>query len=224
MRRRARLRSKLRHDHDVEELEELLEQAGPGPAAEEKAAEEAKEDATKSAPADVAKQDPSAAGVLALQKTAGNRAVGAMLSRWPVLGTQQLAQWPKEPQLILDDTVIPLESFQEQVRNPTTAVGAGSTAPRDEDLKGPGDIVVAIKMGKYSPDLFQRSLKGNGYKTVQIVMPTKDGKGFRIILADVLISSYSVGASGAHDNAPYESLTLSFKKREFSQDPPPARR
>jgi type VI protein secretion system component Hcp len=216
MRRRARLRSKLRHDHDVEELEELLERAGPGPAAEEKAEAEAKEDATKSAPTDVAKQDPAAAGVLALQKTAGNRAVGSMLSRWPVFGTQLLAQWPKEPQIILDDTVIPIESLQEQAQNAGT-VGSGNANPPSST--GPGEVVVTLKMGKYSPDLFQQSLSGKGYKTVQIVFPTKDGKGVRFILTDVLISNYSI--SGGGSDAPFESIGLSFKKRELSHDPPP---
>ena len=42
--------------------------------------------------------------VLELQKTAGNRAVGAALARWglPWLPLAAAPQWPKEPQVIID--------------------------------------------------------------------------------------------------------------------------
>ena len=75
-----------------------------------------------------------------------------------------------------------------------------------------------LKMGKHSADLLLQATRGPGYKTVEIVIPTKDGKGIRFTLTDVLISNYSISSSS--DN-PLESLALNFKKREFSQDPPP---
>jgi Type VI secretion system effector, Hcp len=212
MGRRARLRSKLR-DEDVEELEELLEKTEPGPAAEEKAVEE------KAVEAEGA--DGPAARVLELQKAAGNRAVGAALARWPVFGAPQpVAQWPKHLEMVIDGkTVIPLESAQvgadRRLTNPT-ATGAERERPVDES----GEMVVTLKTGKWSTDLFRESLYGHGYKTVEIVFPGKDGKGFRVILTDVLISNYSVSGRG---DGPVDSIALNFKKREFSQDPPPAR-
>jgi type VI protein secretion system component Hcp len=139
-----------------------------------------------------------------------------------VFGAQQVAQWPKERQLILDGAVVPLESFQEQQRSMSPSSAAG--APSKDGGTGPGEIVVTIKQGKWSADLFRQSLSGSGYKTVELVVPGKDGKGIRIILSDVLISSYSVSDADGRGDAPLESLSLSFRKREFSQDPPPPRR
>ena len=194
-----------RRDEDVEELEELDRRAEPETAATEQAPDAA---------------GGPAARVLELQKSAGNRATTAALSRWPVFGAQQVAQWPKEHQLILDGTVVPLESFQEQQRSTSSAAGA----PSRDGGTGPGEIVVTIKQGKWSADLFRQSLSGSGYKTVELVVPGKDGKGIRIILRDVLISSYSVSDADGRGDAPLESLSLSFRKREFSQDPPPPRR
>ena len=48
--------------------------------------------------------------VLDLQKTAGNRATTAALSRWgfPWFPATAAPQWPKEPQVIIDGVVIPL--------------------------------------------------------------------------------------------------------------------
>jgi type VI secretion system secreted protein Hcp len=210
MGRRARLRSKLR-DEDVEELEQLLDKTEPGPAAEEQALEPTKEK-------DAA--DPTAR-VLELQKSAGNRATAAALARWPLFAAPQpVAQWPKQLEMVIDGkTVIPLESAQmgvdRRLTNPTGR-GVEQEKPVDES----GEMIVTLKSGKWSTDLFRESLHGRGYKTVEIVFPGKDGKGFRIVLADVLISSYSVSGQG---DGPVDSISLSFKKREFSQDPPPAR-
>lgn len=199
MGRRARMR-KLRE----EDLEELAEQLEVEP---EKA----------TALAQDTKQAPAVDKALELQKSAGNRAVGAMLSRWPGFGAPLIAQWPKEPQMIVDGTVITIESFQEGVQAHGTATGSSGTQNRT-GATGPGEIIVMLKMGKHSADLLLQATRGPGYKTVEIVIPTKDGKGIRFTLTDVQISNYSISGSGA---SPLESLALNFKKREFSQDPPP---
>ena len=75
-----------------------------------------------------------------------------------------------------------------------------------------------LKLGKHSSAFLLQASRGPGYKTVEIVIPTKDGKGIRFILTDVLISGYSVSKDS---DSPLESVSLNFKKREFSQDPPP---
>jgi len=197
MGRRARMR-KLRE----EDLEELAEQLEAEP---EKAAPQATKSAT------------TVDKALELQKTAGNRAVGAALSRWPGFGATLVAQWPKEPQMIVDGTVIPIESFQEGIQARGTATGTSGNQ-NNTGTTGPGEIIVTLKMGKHSADLLLQATRGPGYKTVEIVIPTKDGKGIRFTLTDVLISNYSISGGGA---SPLESLSLNFKKREFSQDPPP---
>ena len=222
MGRRARMRTKLREE-ELEELDERLEKTEPGPAAEEKADQE-KEVAQKTPGAPEAADGP-AARVLELQKTAGNRATGQALARWPMLGAPQpVAEWPKHLEMIIDGkTVIPIESAQlgnRQALTNATGTGADPEKPVDER----GELIVTLKQGDWSTGLFRESLYGRGFKTVEIVFPGKDGKGVRFILEDVLISSYSVSGHGGADlDSPMESLTLNFKKRTFSQDPPPKR-
>ena len=117
--------------------------------------------------------------------------------------------------MIVDGTVIPIESFQEGIQGG----GTGTSGNQNKTgATGPGEIIVTLKMGKHSADLLLQATRGPGYKTVEIVIPTKDGKGIRFTLTDVLISNYSISGGGA---SPLESLSLNFKKREFSQDPPP---
>ena len=209
MGRKARMR-RLRRD----ELDELLEQEQAEAAkAAPQAESEVEPDATKATPQD------SPARVLELQKTVGNRAVGAALSRWPVLGTAPLPQWPKEPQMIVDGTAIPIESYQEGIQASSTAGSStGGHRQNGPGATGPGEIVVMLKLGKHSSAFLMQASRGPGYKTVEIVIPTKDGKGIRFILTDVLISGYSVSKDS---DSPLESVSLNFKKREFSQDPPP---
>ena len=84
MGRRARMR-KLRE----EDLEELLEQDQGEPEPRRRRARPT--------------SAPAADKALELQKTAGNRAVGAALQRWPGCRAVPLvAKWPKEPQMIVD--------------------------------------------------------------------------------------------------------------------------
>jgi len=201
MGRRGRIR-RLRE----EDLEELLEQEEAEPA---------------KAPAKTAQQETPVARALELQKTAGNRATGAALARWPYLGLPQAtAQWPKEKQLILDDVVIPMESFADSVGNNRVALTPGSGTSKPNDATGEGEVVVTLKMGDWSSDLFKANVTGKHYKTVELVVPGKDGKGVRWILTDVMISGLDISSAG---DRPTQSLQLHFKKREFSQSPPPPR-
>ena len=222
MGRRARMRTKLREE-ELEELDERLETTEPGPAAEEKAEQE--KEAAQKTPGAPEAADGAAARVLELQKTVGNRATGQALARWPLFAAPQpVAQWPKHLEMVIDGkTVIPLESAQMGTeRHLTNATGTGVN--REKPVDETGEMVVTLKQGDWSSDLFREALYGRGFKMVEIVFPGKDGKGVRLILSDVLISSYSVsGHGGTGLDGPLESLTLNFKKREFSQDPPPPR-
>ena len=67
--------------------------------------------------------------VLDLQKTAGNRATTAALSRWGFPGFPATAAptWPKEPQVIIDGVVIPLEAWS-MAEGHNGARGAGPVA------------------------------------------------------------------------------------------------
>jgi hypothetical protein len=211
MGRKARMRKLLRE----EDLEELLEQAEP----------EAKEAiAAKAAES----EEGAAAKVLELQKTAGNRAVGAALDRWAQPWIPQAAQqqgtWPKEPQLIIDGKmVIPLESYSEGNRNITAgSTGSGEREPEKDRFTGPGEMHVVFTLDELAAELARATAEGKHYESVQIVVPFKDGNGIRWVLTDVLISGYQVsGATSGKE--PVVALTLSFKKRELLRTPPPRR-
>ncbi len=220
MARKARIR-KLREELD--ELEQLQHPSARDAVAEKDGDEKEKDEQPE--PAKALQHEDPVTRTLELQKAAGNKAVGATLARWPLLGASQpVAEWPKTLEMIIDGkTVIPLESAQlSNERNLTSATGRG--VERGSQLDVGGEIVVTLKQGKWSSELFRESLQGHGYKTVEIVFPGKDGKGVRVILEDVLITNYSVsGHGGADRDAPMESLALNFKTRTFSQDPPPKR-
>ena len=180
--------------------EELEEEQQLEPATEQKEAPAA----APAAPADRA---------LELQKTAGNRAVGAALSRWglPWIPVTRAPQWPKEAQVIVDGTVIPLSSWSWANRGAGAGVGTGTGRGKAEF----NEIVVTTALGEHSTDLALSTAQGRHIKTVIIVVPGKDGKGVTITLTDVLISSYQISGD-------QESWSLSFGSKEFSQSPPPA--
>ena len=149
--------------------------------------------------------------VLELQKTAGNRATTAALSRWglPWFPATAAPQWPKEPQVIFDGVVIPLESFS---WSEGRSGSGGSTSPGAGQLN---DVTIMTTLGEHSTDLQLAAVQGRHFKTVVIVVPGKDGTGYTVTLTDGVISSYSISERN-------ESWALSFRKQEFSQSPPKA--
>ena len=150
--------------------------------------------------------------VLELQKTAGNRATTAALSRWgfPWFPATAAPQWPKEPQVIVDGKVIPLQSWSWSTHSPGT--GSGGTGAGKAHFDG---VNVTTAMGDHSAELALKTAEGQHIKTVLIVVPGKDGKGVTLTFTDVLIMSYSISGDA-------ESWSLSFATKEFSQSPPPA--
>jgi hypothetical protein len=148
--------------------------------------------------------------VLDLQKTAGNRAVGAALSRWglPWVPVAAAAQWPEEPQVVLDGVAIALDSF-------SWAEQGGGTGVTSPGAAQSNDVNVMTRLGDHSADLVRMASRGERIKTVIIVMPGKDGKGFTVTLHDVLITGYSISDK-------HESWSLNFAKKEFGQEPPKA--
>jgi type VI protein secretion system component Hcp len=210
MGRKARMRRLLRE----EDLEELLEQAEP--------------EAKQAVAAKAENEDAPAAKVLELQKTAGNRAVGAALDRWALpwipQAAQQQATWPKEPQLIIDGKmVIPLEAYSEGNQNTSVgSVGSSEREPEKDRFTGPGEMHVVFNLNELAAELARATAEGKHYDSVQIVVPFKDGNGIRWILTDVMISGYQVGSASSGKD-PVVALSLSFKKRELARTPPPKR-
>jgi hypothetical protein len=150
--------------------------------------------------------------VIDLQKTAGNRATTAALSRWGIAALPLAAapQWPKEPQVIVDGMVIKLESWGWAGQTPTTgagSVGAGRVQLNDANLQ--------TALGDHSSDLARKCTGGEPIKTLVVVVPGKDGKGVTFTFHDVIITSYSISGN-------QESWSINFRSKEFSETPPKA--
>ena len=154
--------------------------------------------------------EPIAAELLALQRSAGNRAVAAMLARdakAPPKPKEDKAAPPKPagPHVTIDGIgVIALESFQwGSHRGPG---GHGGGQPQVTEMQ------FTSKIGPHSNDLFRATLSGEA-RDAEIVYPTKDGE-LRIKLRGAMVSSYSV--SGGDKDA-MESWTLNFTGVEFKK-------
>jgi len=148
--------------------------------------------------------------VLDLQKTAGNRATTAALSRWGVPGIPATAapRWPKEAQVIIDGRVIPLQSWGSSHQSPISGSTGGEGVPLN-------DANLQTAVGEHSADLWRKAAEGVHIKTVVIVLPGKDGKGITFTFHDVLITGYSMSGQD-------ESWSINFAKKEFSTEPPKA--
>ena len=175
---RGRVRAKRRRRED--ELEEEREQV------QEAEAEPEQQAAAPPAPATLADK------ALDLQKTAGNRAVGAALDRWPrgavdraargqvaEGGAGRLRREARRPDQ-------ELERRQARARHRRRAGAARRTAATPE---GEGEIVIITEMGDYVVDLHKAALAGKAYGKVEIIVPGPNGTGIRVELDNVYIVS-----------------------------------
>lgn len=204
MRGRQRAKRKRRED-ELEEEHEPLQEAEP----EQKV----------SAPPSLADK------ALDLQKTAGNRAVGAALDRWALPWVPQtappVAKWPKEAQAVFDGKlVVPIQSVGELAQ--TQAVGGRSGQAKHGDPEGEGELVIVAAIGDHIVVLHKAMLEGKTYGKVEIIIPGPNGTGVRYELENVYITSYST-SSDPHGGGGTQSYQLSYSKRKFSNTPPPPR-
>jgi hypothetical protein len=193
----------------------------PDPAAEKAQAEEEKtQDGHPEAEHGAAGGGGPHAQLLELQKTAGNRAVGAMLDRLSHDATHAAPSggggWPKEKQIFFDGTGVPLESVNLGVVS-ATQPGSGARAPKPDEFGGPGEISVVLPAGGWLNDLSRAFERGDPYETVEIVVPAAGGGGIRLILTAVAISGFASSGGGEH---PLATVTLKFAQRTVSQKPP----
>jgi hypothetical protein len=210
-------RRRKRSRFELGDLEGLLERP-PDPAAEKAQAEEEKtQDGHNGA-------EHGAGGpherLLELQKTAGNRAVGAVLDRLAHEAAHAAPSggggWPREKQIIFDGTGLPLESVNLSVVG-ATHPGGRSRTPRPDQFGGAGEISVVLPDGGWLNDLERAFRRGQVYKGVEIVVPTPGGGGLRLILTAVQISGYASSGGGHH---PLTTVTLKYAQRTLSQKPP----
>jgi len=149
-----------------------------------------------SAPAPVS----AAARILALQRTAGNHAVAALLAR---------EAKPKEPE------PAHAVAFVEGLGSiPLVALGLGATH-KGGDREHPStnqDIPVTAKQGQYSSALALASQRGDVFEVELFV-----GEKVRLKLHKAMISAFST-ADGHGGDGPMDSWTFNAESIEFVAD------
>ncbi|MGH9132367.1 MAG: hypothetical protein ACRDZZ_00405 [Ilumatobacteraceae bacterium] len=150
---------------------------------------------------------PSLAGALhGLQRTAGNRAVEAILAA----GGSRDAASTGVHAIVPGIGTIPLDSFQFTPVRPTGR--DPEETPKEGELPG-GEMYFSSRMGPHSTLLARASFEGET-RDVEVIVPTAKGR-MRLVLKGAIISSYSVG-SGTADaveswSLDFESMTQSFE-------------
>ena len=155
-----------------------------------------------------------AADVLALQRTAGNQAVGALLARQPKPTAPK--QKPKAPAAVAGNRVVfpgvgtfPFESMQMGGHRHTTNP-PGSGSDREGGAPSLSEVVITSLPGEHSTALFRASLEGKG-ADVDVIF--ESGKESLVIhLTNAMVTNYSLSGGGERQ---IESWSLSFTGIEF---------
>jgi len=138
--------------------------------------------------------------VLALQRSAGNQAVSAMLARAPETAAPADAKGTEGPRATLSGIgTIPLQS-----------VSVDPNTQKREDR--PREIVVTSRLGKHSA-LLSKAAADGAQMDVEIVMPSGRG-ALRLTLTGAVVSAYQVSGE-------LESWTLDFSSIELEHEGEP---
>src|SRR3954467_580398 len=143
---------------------------------------------------------PAAERLLALQRSAGNRAVGAALARAP--DTKEKPQAPAGTgytATLPGIGTIELQSLSLTSRQPP---GGGTGGIGGEN--SPREMMLTSKVGEHSSKL-QQALADGHAMDVEVVM----SGGVKLTLKAAIVSSYSVSTGGA--DGQLESWTLNFE-------------
>lgn len=148
------------------------------------------------------RENPDTASILALQASAGNRAVTARLEVQRDPADQAPAAEPANegtttasgtisiPEM---DLVMPILSFSRQVQGP------------GERKSESGDVVVTIAMESLDPRISEAVAKGRQFDTITVVI----GSRSTFTLRSVVFTSFQVSSDTA-------TLSLNFASSEFS--------
>ena len=142
--------------------------------------------------------------MLALQQSAGNQAVGALLARTPA-GDPGKTERPEGTAQV---TLGGIGTIQVQsVELPASAVGTGSSSRRRRDEKpAGGQLTFTSKIGPHSTGLVRASAEGrksNG---------RVDYPGLRLELSNAVVSSYQASKIEGRET---ETWTLEVESIEF---------
>ena len=154
--------------------------------------------------------------LLALQRSAGNQAVSALLARSPdgakPKETDKERPRPREPERRCPASARSRSCPSASAGAPRAGRRAGRGSARAIRKSG-GEIAFASKAGEHSSKLFKASIDGQPM-VVEVIMP--GGKSaLRIELKGAIVSNYVT--SGEGDDAT-ESWTLNFESMEHSTE------
>jgi hypothetical protein len=146
--------------------------------------------------------------VLALQRAAGNRAVGTLLARAPKAKPKPA---PKEPESLAERRVshIVLEGMA-----PIEAEGwswAGASANNR-------DLQVTVRQGAHSSELMRAVTEGREFPHAELNWYGRSGGGFRVRFTGVMITSYHVAGG---EDALLEHYTLNARDVHVEVEPAP---
>jgi type VI protein secretion system component Hcp len=132
-----------------------------------------------------------------LQRTAGNRAVQAILEAGGSPGAIAGAR-----AIVPGVGTIPLESFQVEPIKP----GRDRERPEEDELPG-GEMHFTSRQGPHSTQLSIALIDGTP-RDVEVIVTTGNGV-LRLMLKGAIVSSYSVSSGGP--DQPLETWSLNFK-------------
>ena len=133
---------------------------------------------------------PAAERVLALQRSAGNRAVSDLLARSPDVKEAEKSAGAAGPRATLPGIgTIPLLSVSFGVHSGRGGPGSGSGKP-----PAVREVGLSSKVGEHSAKLMKATVDGQPMD-VEIVLPSQEG-AVRFKLKGATVSSYSTGSGG----------------------------
>jgi hypothetical protein len=147
---------------------------------------------------------PEPERLLELQRSAGNRAVSALVARQPEKADAKQKDTGMRVTLPKIGTIV-----VESVQFPPGGAHGGRGGD-DKEIAG-REVVITSLQGPHSTDLLKAMLDGRPLPEVVIVMPG----GVRVTLRGAMISGYTVSQGGKE---PLESWSLNFRAIEFGKE------
>lgn len=141
--------------------------------------------------------------VLALQRSAGNHAVGALIAR-----ETKEREAPAAAGLasLKGMDPIPIESAS-MLDGPPVAGGGGAAKRKAEEVR------VLSRAGEHSAKLMEANAQGKRFETAEIEV-----RGLRIALRGAAVSEYTVASD---DQGPLEQWTVLFEEIQVGASPAP---
>ena len=154
---------------------------------------------------DAAPRQDAAATMLALQQSAGNQAVGALLARAPD-GEPGKTERPEGTAQVTLGGIGTIQVQSVQLPASTGGAGSGSGGRRREKPAG-GQLTFTSRVGPHSSALVRASAEGKGMNG-RVDFPG----GLHLELSNALVSSYQVSKA---DDGDTETWTIEVESIEF---------